>query len=218
MLFYVFDILFLRGHVIGRTVLTQALFLLLATAYGWLISRLLNERNAKKPLVFTGRIKRLYCMFIFVMLCISLALAQSPLAVLPCLWPLVLPLVLALAGLLAWPIEKFISELYFRDAKRRLLSNPRLIRIGITGSYGKTSVKHILGTLLSEKYPTLITPLSYNTPMGVSRAIREKLTPTYQVFVGEMGARHVGDIKELCRLVKPTIGILPPWTSASGHL
>ncbi|NLV57209.1 MAG: UDP-N-acetylmuramoyl-tripeptide--D-alanyl-D-alanine ligase [Clostridiales bacterium] len=115
---------------------------------------------------------------------------------------------LALAGLLAWPIEKFISELYFRDAKRRLLSNPRLIRIGITGSYGKTSVKHILGTLLSEKYPTLITPLSYNTPMGVSRAIREKLTPTYQVFVGEMGARHVGDIKELCRLVKPTIGIL----------
>ncbi len=44
--------------------------------------------------------------------------------------------------------------------------------------------------------------------MGVTRAIREKLTPSYQVFVGEMGARHVGDIKEMCRLVRPTIGII----------
>ena len=82
------------------------------------------------------------------------------------------------------------------------------MRIGITGSYGKTSVKHILGAILSEKYPTLITPASFNTPMGVTRAIREKLTPSHQVFVGEMGARHVGDIKEMCRLVHPTIGII----------
>src|SRR5699024_9405402 len=128
-------------------------------------------------------------------------------AVLPALWPLALPLVVALSGLLAWPIEKAISECYFRDARQKLLANPRLIRIGITGSYGKTSVKHILGAILSEKYPTLITPASFNTPMGVTRAIREKLSPSHQVFVGEMGARHVGDIKEMCRLVHPTIGI-----------
>ena len=90
--------------------------------------------------------------------------------------------------LLAWPIEKAISECYFRDARRKLLSNPNLVRIGITGSYGKTSVKHILGAILSEKYPTLITPASFNTPMGVTRTIREKLSSSHQVFVGEMGA------------------------------
>ena len=83
----------------------------------------------------------------------------------------------------------------------------RLVRIGITGSYGKTSVKHILGAILSVKYPTLITPASFNTPMGVTRAIREKLTPSIRCLWGN-GARHVGDIKEMCRLVHPTIGII----------
>lgn len=181
----------------------------LAALLGMLIGKLLTVKKAKKPFVFTGRIKRLYAVYALVLLAIAALVCASPRwKLLSMLWPVLLPAVVALAGLLAWPIEKLISEMYFRDARRKLLSNPSLIRIGLTGSYGKTSVKHILGTILSEKYPTLITPASYNTPMGVTRAIREKLTPTYQIFVGEMGARHVGDIKEMCRLVHPTIGII----------
>lgn len=180
--------------------------LLPATAgFGWLIGKIFRPKNTKKQFVITARVKRLYVVHFLVMTLISwicTALDQFP------FWTILLPLVVALSGLLAWPIEKAISECYFRDARRKLLANDRLIRIGITGSYGKTSVKHILGTILSEKYPTLITPASFNTPMGVSRAIRERLNPSYQVFVGEMGARHVGDIKEMCRLVKPTIGII----------
>ena len=171
---------------------------------GLLIARLFNAKHAKKKFVITARVKRLYAVHFVVMLLISCLLRSAA----AFLWVLFLPLIVALSGLLAWPIEKAISECYFRDARRKLLSNPGLIRIGLTGSYGKTSVKHILGTILSEKYPTLITPASFNTPMGVSRAIRERLTPSHQIFVGEMGARHVGDIKELCRLVKPTIGII----------
>ena len=54
----------------------------------------------------------------------------------------------------------------------------------------------------------LVTPSSFNTPMGVTRVIREKLMPAHQVFVAEMGARHVGDIRELCRLVHPVYGVL----------
>ena len=86
--------------------------------------------------------------------------------------------------------------------------NKKLIRIGITGSYGKTSVKFILNTILSQKYNVLCTPSSFNTPMGVTRIVRERLEPAHQVFIGEMGARHVGEIKELCNLVHPHIGIL----------
>lgn len=144
------------------------LLLPLSAGAGLVIGRAFSPRRAKKKFVITGRVKRLYVVFFLVMTGISALCAATPWAVLPALWPLALPLVVALSGLLAWPIEKAISECYFRDARRKLLSNPRLVRIGITGSYGKTSVKHILGAILSEKYPTLITPASFNTPMGVT--------------------------------------------------
>ena len=190
-------------------VIAQFGVLVLGILCAYLVCGAFKEKRAKKKFVFTGRVKRLYGVSFVIMLLISWAsitYLSSPL--LELLWTLFLPFVIALCGLLAWPIEKGISELYFRDARRKLLSNKNMVRIGITGSYGKTSVKHILGTILSEKYPTLITPASFNTPMGVSRAIRERLRPSHQIFVGEMGARHVGDIKEMCRLVKPTIGII----------
>ena len=78
----------------------------------------------------------------------------------------------------------------------------------ITGSYGKTSTKLIIAGVLGEKYQTLATPASYNTPMGITRTIREMLTPVDEVFVCEMGAKQKGDIDELCQLVHPTIGVL----------
>ncbi|MBP5166998.1 MAG: UDP-N-acetylmuramoyl-tripeptide--D-alanyl-D-alanine ligase, partial [Oscillospiraceae bacterium] len=106
------------------------------------------------------------------------------------------------------PIEKAGQRKYFNMARKKLLSFPNMKRIGITGSYGKTSTKFILGTILSEKYKTYITPQSYNTPMGVSRVINGELTADYEIFVSEMGARHVGDIKEMCDLVNPEYGII----------
>ncbi len=210
-LFVIFYLIVLLGMFAGLTLekvwillLFGILCIALSVGLGMLIAKLFNAKHAKKKFVITARVKRLYAVHFVVMLLISWLLH----GVFSFLWVLFLPLVVALSGLLAWPIEKAISECYFRDARCKLLANPGLIRIGLTGSYGKTSVKHILGTILSEKYPTLITPASFNTPMGVSRAIRERLTSSHQIFVGEMGARHVGDIKELCRLVKPTIGII----------
>lgn len=197
-------------------ILFGCIHLALTAGLGLLIAKLFNAKHAKKKFVITARVKRLYAVHLVVMILISWLMNRGAAASFSAslfsafyfIWPVFLPLIVALSGLLAWPVEKAISECYFRDARRKLLSNPGLIRIGLTGSYGKTSVKHILGTILSEKYPTLITPASYNTPMGVSRAIRERLTPSHQIFVSEMGARHMGDIKELCRLVKPTIGII----------
>ena len=183
--------------------------LLLSGAGGLWIGKLFQDKTAKKPLVFTPRVKRLYLVYGIVLVVLALVLWRYlPLAVLLAVVPLFLPYILALAGLLAWPVEKIISEMYFRDAQRKLTDMPGLIRIGITGSYGKTSVKFFLGTMLAEKYNVLVTPSSFNTPMGVTKVIREKLSPGHQVFVAEMGARHRGDIKELCRLVHPTLGVL----------
>lgn len=182
---------------------------------GWGVRCLCKIKNAKKPLAYTPRVKRLYVVswIVFVLLQLMTLLlsfsgewAEGILIWL--LYPLLLPFWVALSGLAAWPIEKAISEMYFRDARRILDSRKDLIRIGITGSWGKTSVKFILGTLLQEKYNTLVTPASYNTPMGVTKVIRTMLEPGHRVFVAEMGARHVGDIREMCRLVHPVYGVL----------
>lgn len=188
---------------------------------GWLIGKAFSEKNAKKAFVLTPRVKRLYAVSLIVLTVILLLVSGridpngglkttgERIAIgFVMIFPALLPIWIALCGLIAWPIEKGISELYFRDAQRILKERKELIRIGITGSWGKTSVKFILGTILEEKYHTLVTPASFNTPMGVTKVIRSKLEPGHRVFVAEMGARHVGDIKEMCRLVHPEIGVL----------
>ena len=190
---------------------------LVMTAGGLFAGKLFSEKNAKKKFVYTPRVKRLYAVS-FVLLTIILILAAGAVSskdlhgrlaqAFILVFPALLPLWVALCGLTAWPIEKLISEMYFRDAQAILRKHPDLIRIGITGSWGKTSVKFILGTILEEKYHTLVTPASYNTPMGVTKVIRTKLEPGHRIFIAEMGARHVGDIKEMCRLVHPQIGVI----------
>ena len=186
---------------------------LITAAAGAVLYRIQKRAKAKKPLIFTPRVKRLYlvcgCLWILILILLGSAVPTDDRIHPVCaLFPLLLPLWTALGGLLAWPLEKGISEMYFRDAQRILRERNDLIRIGITGSWGKTSVKFILGELLSVKFPTLVTPASFNTPMGVTKVIRTQLEPGHRVFVAEMGARHVGDIREMCRLVHPVIGLL----------
>lgn len=181
---------------------------LLVAAAGAALRAAQRGTKAKKPLVFTPRMKRLQAMTLAVCLALGLLcralLGPAGLAALP----LLLPLEVALAALCAQPIERHINMGFFRDAQRRLDARPGLIRIGITGSYGKTSTKFLLGTILSERYNVLVTPSSFNTPMGVTRVIRERLQAYHEVFIAEMGARHVGDIAELVELVHPTVGLL----------
>lgn len=175
-----------------------------------LAAYLLQRRvKAKKPLVITARVKRLIGFLAAVCLALSCALMFGTRALaLPLLLPALAPVWLALAALLALPLEKLIQRLYMRDARKRLKARPDLIRIGITGSYGKTSTKFMLAAILSEKYRVLATPGSFNTSMGVTRIIRERLMPDHQVFIAEMGARHMGDIRLLCKLVRPRYGLL----------
>lgn len=119
-----------------------------------------------------------------------------------------MPFLVLIGNFINAPIEKGIRQYYINDAKKMLKACPDLKVIGITGSYGKTSVKYFLSTALKAKYNVLMTPESYNTPMGVVKTIREQLRPTHEIFVCEMGARNVGDIKEICDIVFPDYGII----------
>lgn len=172
-------------------------------------------KKAKKPLVFTKRIWRLLVTFA-ILLGVLVALIQlvgrwlgEGSIVFLGLWiPVVADMLIILANLINKPIEKGIANHYVKDAKRILAERPDLIVIGITGSYGKTSTKNFLHSILSAKYNTFMTPASYNTTMGVVRAIRENLKPSHEVFICEMGAKGVGEIKEICDIVHPKYGLI----------
>ncbi|MBR0464967.1 MAG: UDP-N-acetylmuramoyl-tripeptide--D-alanyl-D-alanine ligase [Clostridia bacterium] len=168
--------------------------------------RALTAKKEKKPLVYTARMKRQLAVLIAITLLAGglFELVQVKAFILMAL----IPYLTLLSGLIMSPIEKAVSQHYLDDARRKLEARPDLIKIGITGSYGKTSTKFILATILEEKYDVLATPASFNTPMGLTRVIREQLEPHHQVFIAEMGARHVGDIQELVDLVKPKYGLL----------
>ena len=82
------------------------------------------------------------------------------------------------------------------------------IVIGVAGSYGKTTTKAALAAVLGARYRVLATPESYNTLLGVTRTINEQLTDDIEVFIVEMGARHPGDIAQICDLVNPKLGVI----------
>ncbi len=168
-------------------------------------------RTAKKKFVVTKRVQRLFITYgIISLMVIVLAFVLKGIVgfILLAVYMGLLPLVTALANLINKPVEKRVNDWFIKDAQRILGEHPGLRIIGITGSYGKTSVKYYLYTLLSEGFRVLMTPESYNTPMGVVRTIRENLTPMHEIFICEMGARHVHDIKEITDIVHPDDGML----------
>ncbi len=171
-------------------------------------------RRAKKPLVMTDRARRILALALLFALAFGilvwvLAGAGSPLA--PALTTLLLaqlaPYCLLVADCGLDPIERRIKARYREEARAKLRALDPVV-IGITGSYGKTSTKHILAHILSSAAPTLATPGSVNTEMGISRIIREELAPHHRYFIVEMGAYGAGSIARLCRLAPPKLGII----------
>ena len=100
--------------------------------------------------------------------------------------------------------HKIIVEL----AKNKLQNHKSLKIIGITGSFGKTSTKEYLYTILSEKFNVLKTEASKNSLIGIAEMILHKLTPDHQILIAEMGAYKMGEIKQMVDFVNPQIGII----------
>lgn len=172
----------------------------------------LKKTNTKKKLVYTARVKRLILtdsiLVILLLVLTGVFLGVSRIAGAFAILTMLQIIALVIVNWINRPVEGMINQHYINDAKKKLRSVPDLTVIGVTGSYGKTSVKYYLDTLLKEHFEVLITPESYNTPMGVVKTIRSSLKPSHQIFICEMGARHVGDIKEICDIVHPEHGII----------
>lgn len=214
------------GRLLGKSlyaiaviplVLTGSTGCLTAACVMNVVTILVNKpRKAKKPLVYTKRVQRMLVTTVLLYtagILISLAAGGEEYrlriceAVLAGLF-LLQPFLILLVNWINHPVEKAVDRYYINDAARILHEMPDLKVIGVTGSYGKTSVKYFLNTLLSVQYNVLHTPGNYNTTLGVVRTVREQMKPFHEIFICEMGAREVGDIKEICDLVHPDYGII----------
>lgn len=175
----------------------------------------------KVPMKRTGRLVRLGAVYLFFLLCFSyLFLAVLFLigeligeglcalfVYIPfCLMPLALPFLLIAANKVSGIFEDARNKKFVKRAGQ-VLDETDIIRVCVTGSYGKTSVKKILSAMLSKRYSVVATPESYNTPVGIAKTVLSSEFAGKEIFIAEAGARNIGDVAELCRLVKPNYSV-----------
>ncbi len=190
-------------------------------AGGWLAWRGLRllRRPQTKPLVFTPRARRLFVAALAIPVLVLALAAVAVLAGAPAWVAAVIGTATAVLGVVAAPELLFAADVAVRPIQE--LDNRRFVRrardklaeidplvVGITGSFGKTTTKVCAAAVAELRGPAYATPASYNTFLGVVRAINEGLTARHRTLIAEMGAYRLGDVAELCDLVHPRIGIL----------
>lgn len=168
-----------------------------------------NNKTYIKDLVLTPRVKRqIVVMGLLMLMFVQMIMNVFRSDVIGILCIIMPYLFIYLVAIITYPVEYLIKKYYENQARAILKANNHTLKIGITGSYGKTSTKNIINDIISEDKFTLITPASYNTPMGITRTIRGMLKPIHEVFVCEMGADKVGEITYLMNFVKPEYGVV----------
>ncbi len=183
-----------------------------------------RETEVKKPLRRTARVKRMlaaafvlaaFDFWLYLTLLNALPLpdmSETPFLIVALAGLVLLltaPLILIGGNLLMTPVEAYFRQRFIQQAQRTLQAvHPTVI--GITGSYGKTSTKSYLAHILNGRFKAYPTPKSYNTLMGVCLAINNDLANDLSVdyFICEMGAYVEGEIKRICDLTHPTIGVV----------
>lgn len=179
-----------------------------------LLIEIKENKNAdtKIKLKITARVKRLIFtnVILFSLLCVGLYFVKNVNIIYLCLfiYDMILNFVIMLSIIINKPVEKMVYLSYKTKAVNKLKSMNNLKVIGITGSYGKTSSKNILSDILNVKYNALPSPKNFNTPYGLIITVNNHLDKFDDILIAEMGAYKVGEIKELCDLVRPKYGIL----------
>lgn len=179
-----------------------------------LILKIKENKNSdvKIALKVTARVKRLIFtnVVLFALLCVGLYFIKdiNLVYLILFLYDMLLNFIIMLSIIINKPVEKMVYLSFKTKAVKKLKEMKNLKVIGITGSYGKTSSKNILSDILNVKYNALPSPKNFNTPYGLIITVNNYLDKFDDILIAEMGAYKVGEIKELCDLVKPKYGIL----------
>lgn len=110
--------------------------------------------------------------------------------------------------------QRFPNLIQVKDREQALLKMASFYRnkfsvpiVGITGSWGKTTTKELVGSILSQQGSTYTAPGNFNTEYGMPLSLlRMPEDVNYGVF--ELGLRFPGDISTLSQVLQPTIGVV----------
>ncbi len=161
------------------------------------------RKEQDKPLVFTGRVKRFFATLVFLTLfAVMLKFAGVHYESFAVLIPIFL------AYMISAMMEKMLFLGFQKKAEKRLEAMPNMVVVGVTASYGKTSIKNYIAHILKAKYNVYATPRSVNTFGGVIKDINDDLPSDTEVYVVEMGARGAGDIQEITQFVNPHLAVV----------
>lgn len=200
---------FLLTHL---TILQQEGYESLRFLSWWFRHPFTYKVSTKKPLVFTSKIKtivNLANLFLALFIATSLVLHSLILVFSTIVIYIFFPFnFLFLSLFVLYPYEKINRVKTLNRVRNTITARKDLTTIGITGSYGKTSVKDFLYTILSSWQDTVKTPESYNTLFGIAKVVDLELLSKTKIFVCEMGAYVRGEIAELCRMVPPRYAVL----------
>ena len=160
------------------------------------------RQQQDKPLIFTSRVKRFFASLVFFILFTIMVFLGTKHASFAVIIPLFLAYIISII------MEKMLFRGFVLKAEKKLNSMPDMIVVGVTASYGKTSIKNYIAHILSSKYKVYATPRSVNTFGGVLKDINEDLPSNTEVYIVEMGARGAGDIQEIAQFVNPHYAIV----------
>jgi UDP-N-acetylmuramoyl-tripeptide--D-alanyl-D-alanine ligase len=194
-------VLTILGAIVGRLDLGLVLCAIVFIA----VAARERRYKFKKPLVLTGRARRLRAVALPILAVLALSVWLLPILAIVVLQ--LVPVVLILANGLLKSRETQINARYVAEAKARLAEFQGL-KIGVTGSFGKTSVKHILAQVLAIDGNVFYSRGSINTVLGLTRHIRQRLQPAHKYLIAEMGAYNIGSIARLADFVEPEVGII----------
>jgi len=175
------------------------------------------SRDFRKPLKFTSKIKLITALSSLLLLLIAFLASrifpnkQAKIVTLVLFYALGLYfsyIFLIIISILILPIDTFIKGLLIFLAKNKIKKLNNLKIIGVAGSYGKTGMKDLITTVLEEKYQVVKTPESVNTPVGIARTILNKIDEKTDILVVEIGEYYPGDIKNICSIAPPQIGVI----------
>lgn len=132
-----------------------------------------------------------YALFILLLLCAPII----------CAYLIVIPV-----AFMTYAIQKPLEWHMMRAARKKLAGHAGL-KIAIAGSFGKTTMRQMLATVLGEGKRVATQEKNYNTLIGISRFI-QSLKGDEEVIIFELGEYMPGDIAKMCRIIAPDLGII----------